>query len=47
MSRGMLLGAVAVLLAGCASSSVMDLDSNTIQVSTSAAPACGGPGSTC
>lgn len=44
MSRGLILCAVALLLAGCASSSVMDLDSNTIQISTSAAPACGSQG---
>ena len=31
----------AILLAGCAQSSVMDLDSNTIQVTTEAAPVCG------
>lgn len=44
MSRVLIMCAAAVLLAGCASSSVMDLDSNTIQVSTSAAPACGAQG---
>src|SRR3954462_9358073 len=32
------------LLTGCARSSVMDLDSNTIQISTSAAPVCGQAG---
>jgi uncharacterized protein YceK len=36
--------AVSLLLGGCASSSVMDLDSSTIQISTSAAPACGATG---
>ena len=36
--------AFAVLLGACASSSVMDLDSNTIQISTTAAPACGQQG---
>jgi hypothetical protein len=30
--------------AGCASSSVMDVDANTMQISTSAAPACGAQG---
>lgn len=33
-----------LLLTGCASSSVMDVDSNTIAISTSAAPACGSQG---
>ena len=33
-----------LLLGACASSSVMQLESNTIQVSTSAAPACGSQG---
>jgi hypothetical protein len=33
-----------LLLSGCASSSVMDLDRNTIEISTSAAPACGAQG---
>jgi hypothetical protein len=36
--------AVGLLLSGCASSSVMDLDRNTISVSTRAAPACGAKG---
>ena len=31
-------------LAGCAHPSVMDLDANTVQVSTNAAPICGGEG---
>jgi hypothetical protein len=31
-------------LIGCASSSVMDLDANTVQISTSAAPVCGAQG---
>ena len=35
---------LSILLGGCASSSVMDLDSKTVQVSTSAAPACGAQG---
>jgi hypothetical protein len=34
----------ALMLAGCASASVMDLDSNTVQVSAGAAPACGAAG---
>lgn len=32
------------LLTACASSSVMDLDANTIKISTSAAPVCGAQG---
>ena len=39
-----MLSCFALLLTSCASSSVMQLDSNTIQVSTSAAPACGSQG---
>ena len=35
---------IANILGGCASSSVMDLDSNTIQIATSAAPVCGAQG---
>jgi hypothetical protein len=46
--RVYLLGALglaaALTLGACARSSVMDLDSNTIQISTSAAPACGAQG---
>ena len=34
----------AFLLGGCASSSVMQLDSNTVQITTSAAPVCGSQG---
>src|SRR5262245_17420480 len=44
MRRYMTLCLLACLLVGCARSSVMDLDSNTIQISTSAAPACGSQG---
>lgn len=33
-----------ILLAGCASASVMDLDANTVQVSAGTAPACGAVG---
>jgi hypothetical protein len=36
--------ASALLLTGCASASVMDLDANTVQVSAGAAPACGAIG---
>lgn len=32
---------IALLLTGCAQSSVMDLDTNTIQITTEAAPVCG------
>jgi hypothetical protein len=39
-----LLGAA--LLGGCASASVMDLDSHTVQISAGAAPACGATGAT-
>lgn len=35
---------VALICGGCASASVMDLDSNTVQVSAGAAPACGAIG---
>ncbi len=42
VARHMLV--VGLLLSGCASSSVMDLDRNTIEISTSAAPACGAQG---
>ena len=34
----------ALIISGCASSSVMDLDANTIQIATSAAPVCGSQG---
>lgn len=33
-----------LFLAGCANSSVMDLNANTVQISTSAAPVCGAQG---
>ena len=38
------LFAISLLLSGCASSSVMDLDGNTIEVSTSVDPECGAQG---
>ena len=38
------LSALAVVVSGCASSSVMDLDARTVEVSTSAAPVCGAIG---
>jgi hypothetical protein len=41
MQRGLTAALFLMLLAGCARSSVMDLDSNTIQISTSAARRCG------
>ena len=44
MRYNLVVVAVALLLAGCASSSVTDLDSNTVQISTSAAPVCGAGG---
>jgi hypothetical protein len=34
----------ALILAGCATASVMDLDANTVQISAGAAPACGASG---
>ena len=43
MNPTILIG-IFVLLAGCASSSVLDVASDTIQVSTSAAPVCGQAG---
>lgn len=39
--RHLALGVVALLLGACASSSVMDVDSNTVVISTAAAPVCG------
>ena len=42
VARHMLV--IGAMLSGCASSSVMDLDRNTIEISTSAAPACGSQG---
>jgi hypothetical protein len=44
MKEATLACAIVLTLAGCASSSVIDLDSSTIQISTSAAPACGAQG---
>jgi hypothetical protein len=38
------LAALALVMTGCASSSVMQLDANTVEISTSAAPACGSQG---
>ena len=38
------LAFAALLLTGCASASVMNLDANTVQVSAGAAPACGASG---
>jgi hypothetical protein len=38
------LAVTATYLGGCASSSVLDMNSNTIQISTSAAPVCGQSG---
>lgn len=40
----LLISAFSVCPAGCANSSVMDLDVNTIQISTSAAAVCGAQG---
>ncbi len=42
MAKSLLI--ISLLLSGCASSSVMQLDANTVEISTSAAPACGAQG---
>ena len=42
--RRSLVTALALLLTGCASSSVLDLQSDMVQISTSAAPVCGASG---
>ena len=42
--RGLLLATIAVALVGCASSSVMPLANDTLEITTSAAPICGATG---
>jgi hypothetical protein len=41
LNHSILSSVLCLLLVGCAKSSVMDLDSNTIQITTEAAPVCG------